>query len=66
MLFGLSSTSPTLHLPVLDLLGHGQEGLFDIGCVLGRGLEEGDAELVRKGLEIVSGDLRTRHTFAAA
>lgn len=36
--------------PVLDLLGHGKESLLDVGGVLGRGLEEGDAELVGKGL----------------
>jgi hypothetical protein len=30
----------------LDLAGHGQEGLLDVGCVLGRCLEEGDAEAV--------------------
>lgn len=28
----------------LDLAGHGQESLLDIGCVLGRCLEEWDAE----------------------
>ena len=28
----------------LDLAGHGQESLLDVGCVLGRGLEEWDAE----------------------
>jgi hypothetical protein len=31
---------------LLDLAGHGQEGLLDIAGVLGRGLEEGDAEAV--------------------
>jgi hypothetical protein len=36
--------------PVLDLLGHGKESLLDVGGVLGRGLEEGDAELVGKAL----------------
>ncbi len=35
-----------LHSPILDLLGHGQESLFDVGSVLGRSLEEGNAELV--------------------
>jgi hypothetical protein len=38
--------------PVFDLLGHGQEGLFDIGRVLGRGLEEGNAEFIRKRLKL--------------
>jgi hypothetical protein len=32
--------------PVLDLLGHGQESLLDVGSVLGRGLEERNSELV--------------------
>lgn len=31
---------------LLDLTGHGQEGLLDVGCVLGRGLEERNAEAV--------------------
>lgn len=31
---------------LLDLAGHGEEGLFDVAGVLGRGLEEGDAEAV--------------------
>ncbi len=31
---------------LLDLSGHGQEGLFDVGRVLGRGLEEGNAETI--------------------
>jgi hypothetical protein len=34
----------------LDLAGHGQEGLLDVGCVLGRCLEEGNAEAVREFL----------------
>ena len=29
---------------LLDLAGHGQEGLLDVASVLGRGLKEGDAE----------------------
>ena len=29
---------------LLDLAGHGQEGLLDVASVLGRGLEEGNAE----------------------
>lgn len=35
-------------VPILDLLSHRQEGLFDVGCVLSRGLQEGDAELIRE------------------
>ena len=31
---------------LLDLASHCQKGLLDVGCVLGRGLEEGDAEAV--------------------
>lgn len=31
---------------LLDLAGHGQEGLLNVGCVLGRSLEEGNAEAV--------------------
>lgn len=31
---------------LLDLAGHGQKGLLDIAGVLGRGLEEGNAEAV--------------------
>lgn len=37
--------------PVLDLLRHGQEGLFNIGRVLGRCFEEGDLELISKVLK---------------
>lgn len=33
---------------LLDLPGHGEEGLFDIAGVLGRGLKEGDAQAVGK------------------
>lgn len=31
---------------LLDLPGHGQESLLDVAGVLGRGLEEGDAQAV--------------------
>lgn len=31
---------------LLDLSGHGQERLFDVGSVLGRSLEERDAKAV--------------------
>ena len=31
---------------LLDLAGHGQESLLNVGGVLGRGLEEGDAQAV--------------------
>lgn len=31
---------------LLDLAGHGEEGLLDVAGVLGRGLEERDAEAV--------------------
>ena len=35
---------------LLDLAGHGQEGLFNVAGVLGGGLEEGDAEAVSEFL----------------
>lgn len=31
---------------LLDLAGHGQESLLDVAGILGRGLEEGDAQAV--------------------
>jgi hypothetical protein len=31
---------------LLDLAGHGEEGLLDVAGVLGGGLEEGDSEAV--------------------
>ena len=37
---------------LLDLAGHGQEGLLDVACVLGGGLEEWDAEAVREFLRL--------------
>jgi len=37
--------------PLLDLARHGQVGLLDVGCVLGRCLEEGDAERVGELLQ---------------
>ena len=37
--------------PVLDLLGHGQESLLNVGGVLGGRLEEWDTKLICKGLE---------------
>jgi hypothetical protein len=39
---------------LLDLSGHGQEGLLDIAGVLGRGLEEWDAQAVGEFLGKVS------------
>jgi hypothetical protein len=36
---------------LLDLAGHGQEGLLDVAGVLGRGLKEGDAEAVSELLK---------------
>jgi hypothetical protein len=35
---------------LLDLAGHGQEGLLNVGCILGRCLEEGNAEAVSEFL----------------
>jgi len=37
---------------LLDLPGHRQEGLLDVGCVLGGSFEEGDTEAVREFLQI--------------
>lgn len=39
---------------LLDLAGHGQESLLDVGGVLGGGLEEGDAEAVSEFLRLIS------------
>ena len=33
---------------LLDLSGHGQEGLFDVGSILGGGFKEGDSKAVGK------------------
>lgn len=57
-------------IPVLNLLGHRQEGLLDVCGVLGRRLEEGDVQLIGKFLhnaEQVVHMKQTvfRHTFAA-
>lgn len=43
---------------LLDLAGHGQEGLLDVAGVLRRGLEEGDAQAVSELLQRVSVCLR--------
>jgi len=40
-----------LGLPVLDLLGHCQESLLNVGSVLRRGLEEGNVQLIGEFLE---------------
>jgi hypothetical protein len=37
---------------VLDLLGHGHEGLLNIGGTLGRGLQEGNGQLVSEFLVV--------------
>ena len=37
---------------LLDLAGHGQEGLLDVASVLGGGLKEWDAEAVSEFLQI--------------
>jgi len=41
--FRVVSSDAAAHA-LLDLAGHGQEGLLDVASVLGRGFEEGDAE----------------------
>jgi hypothetical protein len=43
--------SKVRHVPVLDLLCHGQESLLDVGCILGGCLKEGNRELVGEFLE---------------
>lgn len=35
---------------ILDLLGHGHEGLFDVGGALGRSLQEGNRQLISEFL----------------
>lgn len=46
--------------PVLDLLGHSQKGLLDVGCVLGGCLEEGDADGLCEFLVQVSPGMAVR------
>ena len=41
--------------PILDLLGHGQERLLDIGRTLRGGLKEGDIQLIGEFLECQNG-----------
>jgi hypothetical protein len=42
--------------PGLNLAGHGKERLLDVGCVLGRGLDEFNAEGVRELFALVVGN----------
>lgn len=49
-LVGTSGTDSGSTHAVLDLLGHGHEGLLDIGGTLGRGLQEGNGQLVSEFL----------------
>lgn len=44
---------------LLDLASHGEEGLLDVGCVLGRGFEEWDTEVIGQvlGKKLVSVNL---------
>ena len=51
--FRVVSSDAAAHA-LLDLAGHGQEGLLDVAGVLGRRLEEGDAEAVGEFLGGVS------------
>ena len=37
--------------PLLDLAGHGQEGLLDVACILRRGLKERDSQAVGEFLK---------------
>jgi len=38
--------------PVLDLLSHGQEGLLNVGRILGGCLQEGDAQRIGEFLQV--------------
>ena len=40
-----------MDVPILDLLGHRQESLLNVGSILCRGLEEGDVQLIREFLK---------------
>jgi hypothetical protein len=52
---------------LLDLAGHGQEGLLDIAGILGRCLEEGDSEAVRELLRhSIFDNLLVRHIALVA
>jgi hypothetical protein len=46
-----SQNHPKYNEPILDLLGHGQESLFDVGCILCRSLKERNIQLIREFLE---------------
>ena len=48
--YSLKQELGELSAPILDLLGHGQESLFYISSVLGRGLEEGNVQLISEFL----------------
>lgn len=48
--FRVVSSDAAAHA-LLDLAGHGQEGLLNVASVLGRGLKEGDAEGVGEFLD---------------
>jgi len=48
--FGRSDTSRGSPHSILDLFGHCQERLLNVGSVLRRSLEEGDAQLIGKFL----------------
>lgn len=51
---------------VLDLLRHRQKGLLDVDGILGRGLEEGDADRVGKCLQpLDGGGIKRGHALAA-
>jgi hypothetical protein len=51
-----------LDVPILDLLGHCQESLLNVGSILRRGLKEGDVQLISEFLsDPVSVAPYTRH-----
>lgn len=44
--------------PLLDLAGHGEEGLFDVAGILCRRLEEGDTQTIREFLRMSSQNIQ--------
>jgi hypothetical protein len=52
-----------LDVPVLDLLRHGQECLFDVCSALGGCLEEWDTKLIGKGLWVSSSRSESQRAF---
>jgi hypothetical protein len=49
------------NVPVFNLLGHCQEGLFNVGGILGWRLQEGNGELIREFLNKPSDKAKGRN-----